>query len=169
MLAPPLRISLQALSAALFVLVLTAALFGDTDPFRNLAPTWVYVDFWLGLPLLSALLGNVLRALSPWRAIADGYVWVRELAGGEARPLAEYPERLVRWPAAVALFAFAALELAYTDPSSPRSLAFAIGLYTYVALFGMAAFGRDSWTRHGEGFAVLFSLLARMSASVRLL
>ena len=28
-------------------------------------------------------------------------------------------------------------------PSSPRALAFAIALYTYVALFGMAAFGRE--------------------------
>jgi hypothetical protein len=162
-LAPPLRVPLQALSAALLVLVLAAALFGDTDPFRNLAPTWVYVVFWLGLPLLSVLLGDVWRALSPWRAIADAYVWVRERGGGEARPLAEYPGRLGRWPAAAALFAFAALELAYADPSSPRSLAFAIALYTYVTLFGMAAFGRETWTRYGEGFAVLFSLFARMA------
>jgi hypothetical protein len=162
-LASALRVSLQVLSAGLLVLVLAAGLFGDTDPFRNLAPTWVYVVFWLGLPLLSVLFGNVWRALSPWRAIADGYVWAREQPGGEAKPLAEYPERLGRWPAAAALFAFAALELAYTDPSSPRSLAFAIALYSYVALFGMAAFGRDSWTRHGEGFAVLFELFSRMS------
>ena len=83
--------------------------------------------------------------------------------GGEARPLAEYPERLGRWPGAVAIFAFVALELAYSDPASPRALAFAIALYTYVALFGMAAFGRDTWVRTGEGFAVLFGLLARLA------
>ncbi len=77
-------------------------------------------------------------------------------AGNEAKPLAEYPERLGRWPAAVMLLAFVALELAYSDPASPRALAFAIALYTYVALFGMAAFGRDTWEGHGEGFAVMF-------------
>ena len=159
----PLRIVVQAISVALFVLVWISALFGDTDPFRNLAPTWVYVIFWLGVPLLSVVLGNVWRALSPWRAIADGFVWVRELGGGEARPLAEYPAALGRWPAAVALFAFAALELAYSDPSSPRALAFAIAVYSYVALFGMAAFGRAEWTRYGEGFAVYFGLLARIA------
>ncbi|HEX2302791.1 MAG TPA: hypothetical protein VHH57_04120 [Gaiella sp.] len=159
----PLRIVVQLLSVALFALVWAAALFGDTDPFRNLAPTWVYVVFWLGVPVLSVLLGNVWRALSPWRALADGFVWVRERGGGEARPLAEYPERLGRWPGAVAIFAFVALELAYSDPASPRALAFAIALYTYVALFGMAAFGRDTWVRTGEGFAVLFGLLARLA------
>src|SRR6185503_14146732 len=137
-----------------------AALVGDTDPFRNLAPTWVYVIFWLGVPALSVVFGNVWRGLSPWRAIADAFVWVRERGGAEVRPLAEYPERLGRRPGAVVLFAFVALELAYSDPASPRVLAFAVALYTYIALFGMAAFGRESWERTGEAFAVLFGLLA---------
>ena len=159
----PLRVALQVLSVALFGLVFAAALFGDTDPFRNLAPTWIYVIFWLGVPALSVVLGNVWRALSPWRALADAFVFVRERAGREAQPLAEYPERLGRWPGAVALFAFVSLELAYADPASPRALAFAIALYTYVALFGMAAFGRDTWEENGEGFAVLFRLFSRIA------
>ena len=159
----PVRVVVQVLSVVMFGLVWASALFGDTDPFRNLAPTWVYVVFWLGVPLLSVLFGNVWRALSPWRALADGFVWLRERGGREAQPLAEYPERVGRWPGAVVLFAFATLELAYSDPSSPRALAFAIALYSYVALFGMAAFGRDTWERTGEGFAVLFGLLARLA------
>ena len=159
----PLRVAAQMLSVALFGVVWAAALFGDTDPFRNLAPTWIYVIFWLGVPALSVVFGNVWRALSPWRALADAFVWVRERGGAEVRPLAEYPERLGRWPGTVAIFAFVALELAYSDPASPRALAFAIALYTYVALFGMAAFGRETWERTGEGFAVLFGLLARLA------
>ena len=159
----PVRIAVQALSVGLFALVFAAALLGTTDPFQNLAPTWVYVVFWLGVPALSALFGNVWRALSPWRALADGFVWLWEAGGREARPLAAYPGRLGRWPGAVALFAFAALELAYSDPSSPRALAFGIALYTYVALFGMAVFGRDTWTVRGEGFAILFELFSRIA------
>jgi hypothetical protein len=159
----PVRIVLQLLSVAVFALVWASALVGDTDPFQNLAPTWVYVIFWLGVPALSVLLGNVWRALSPWRALADGFVWAWELGGREARPLAAYPERFGRWPASVMLFAFASLELAYADPASPRALAFAIALYTYIALFGMAAFGRETWERSGEAFAVLFGLFARIA------
>ncbi len=159
----PVRIAVQVVSVGLFALVLAAALLGTTDPFSNLAPTWVYVVFWLGVPALSALFGNVWRALSPWRALADGFVWLWEATGREARPLAAYPARLGRWPGAVALFAFAALELAYSDPSSPRALAFAIALYTYVAVFGMAVFGRDTWSARGEGFAILFELFSRIA------
>ena len=159
----PGRMLVQAVSVALFALVFAAALLGNTDPFQNLAPTWVYVIFWLGVPALSVLFGNVWRGLSPWRALADGFVWLWEAGGREARPLAAYPERLGRWPGAVALFAFAALELAYSDPSSPRALAFGIVLYTYIALFGMAVFGRDTWTVRGECFAILFELFSRIA------
>jgi len=159
----PLRIVAQIVSVALFLLVWVAAVFGDTDPFRNLAPTWIYVIFWLGLPALTVVFGYVWRGLSPWRALADAFVWVRELGGSEARPLAEYPSRLGRWPAAVALLAFVAMELAYSDPASPRALAFAVALYTYVALFGMAAFGRDTWEANGEGFAVMYRFLAHIA------
>jgi hypothetical protein len=156
----PGRIVAQVVSVALFVLVWISAVFGDTDPFRNLAPTWIYVIFWLGVPALSVLFGYVWRGLSPWRAIADAFVWIRERGGSEARPLAEYPSRLGRWPAAVALLAFVAMELAYSDPASPRALAFAIALYSYVALFGMAAFGRETWEASGEGFAVMYRYLS---------
>ncbi len=159
----PGRILAQVVSVALFVVVWLSAVFGDTDPFRNLAPTWIYVIFWLGLPALTVVFGNVWRGLSPWRAIADAFVWVREAGGSEARALAEYPVRLGRWPAAVALLAFVAMELAYSDPASPRALAFAIALYSYVALFGMAAFGRDTWEASGEGFAVMYRYLSRIA------
>jgi len=159
----PGRVAVQLLSVVLFGLVWAAALLGDTDPYRNLAPTWVYIILWNGVPALCVLFGNVWRALSPWRAIADGFVWARERTGAQVRPLAEYPERLGRWPAAVGLFAFVALELAYSDPASPRALAFAIALYTYVTLFGMAAFGRDTWVKRGEAFAVLFGFFARIA------
>lgn len=159
----PVRVTVQAASVALLLLVFAAALLGDPDPFQNLAPTWVYVVFWLGLPLLSVLLGDVWRVLSPWLAIADGFVWLRERAGRTAVPLTVYPQRLGRWPGAIALFAFVALELAYLDPSSPRALAFAIAIYTYVTLFCYASFGRRAWQEHGEGFAVAFAYLARMA------
>ncbi len=159
----PLRIAVQIVAVVMFLTVFAAALFGTSDPLANLAPTWVYVVFWIGLPLLSLFLGDVWRALSPWRALADAFVWVWERLGREARPLAVYPERFGRYPGAIALFAFVALELCYADPSNPRVLAFAIALYSYVTLFGMVAFGRETWTSRGEGFAILFSYIARIA------
>ena len=75
----------------------------------------------------------------------------------------EWTGRWGRYPAAGALFAFVALELAHPRPSYPRTLGIAIALYSYWALAGMAVYGRDAWTRGGEGFAVAFELLSRIA------
>ncbi len=145
------------------MLTLTTALFGTSLELLNFAPTFVYVIFWLGIPLLSVLFGDVWRVLSPWRAIADATVWAIESTGRKAAPVLTSEWRYGRYPAALALFAFVALELAHPRPSYPRTLGVAIALYSYWALAGMAVFGRDAWTKGGEGFAVAFSLLSRIA------
>ena len=157
------RVVLGAFSVFLLGLTLATALFGTTVELLNFAPTFVYVIFWLGIPLLSILFGNVWSVLSPWRALADAAVWAIERGGREARPVLEWTGRMGRYPAAAALFAFVALELAHPRPAYPRTLGIAIALYTYWALAGMAVYGRDPWTRYGEGFAVAFGLLARIA------
>jgi hypothetical protein len=163
LLSRALRIVLQLVSVTLLVVTLWAALWGTTISLENFAPTFIYVIFWLGVPLLSVLFGNVWSVLSPWRAIADFSVWLLELGGRDARPLFAYPERLGRYPGAFALLAFVALELAHPRPGDPRVLGVATALYTYWALAGMAVYGRDAWTKGGEGFAVAFGLLARIA------
>ena len=158
------RILLGAISVGLLALTLSTALFGTTVELLNFAPTFVYITFWLGLPLLSILFGNVWSVLSPWRSLADASVWLLERGGREARPVLEWSGAWGRYPAAAALLAFVSLELAHPQPGYPRTLAIAIALYSYWALAGMAVFGRDVWTRHGEGFAVAFGLLARIAS-----
>ena len=159
----PVRAGLGALSVGVYVLTLATALFGTRISLLNFAPTFVYVVFWLGIPFLSVLFGNVWSALSPWRAVADVVVWVLELGGREARPVLEWSGKWGRYPAAGALFAFVALELAKAQPDYPRTLAIGIALYSYWAWAGMAVYGRDAWTRFGEGFAVMFELFSRIA------
>ncbi len=159
LLSAQLRLLLGALSLAVFCVVTAAALFGSRSSALNLAPTFVYVLFWLGLVPLTVLFGNLWSALNPWKAAADGVV--RLAGGGETvRP---YPERLGRWPAAALLFAFAALELAYAHPAEPRQLGLAILIYSAATWTGAAVFGRDAWFRYGDGFSVYFGLLARLA------
>jgi len=162
LLGPELRFALGAVSVALLGVVFAAALLGEDSVAVNLAPTFVYVVFWLGLVPVVVLLGNVWSVLSPWRAAADAVAWLWKRSGREWSPAA-YPERLGCWPAAVLLFAFATLELAYPDASSPRALALAIALYSWITWLGMLTFGRAAWTANGEAFAVYFGLLARLS------
>ena len=164
LLVPALRALVGAASVFLLGVVAYAAAFGLDSPDRNLAPTLVYVLFWVGLPIVSVLLGDVWRWLSPWRAAADAVAWTARRLGVEPEAPFAYPERLGRRPAAVLLFCFVALELAYFDPSNTRALALAIFLYSAVTWLGMLTFGREAWTRGGEAFAVYLGLFARIAA-----
>ncbi|MDQ5821318.1 MAG: fenitrothion hydrolase [Actinomycetota bacterium] len=163
LLSPLLRISVQAISLALFLVVWAAAAFGSGRASENISPTFVYVVFWLGMLPLVVVLGNVWTVLNPWRAAADAFAWVAERLGAPEAKF-EYPESLGRWPAAAMLFAFTALELAYFDPANPRVLALAILIYSVFTWTGMAVFGRRSWLERGDGFSVYFGLLSRLSA-----
>ena len=147
----------------MLVLVFLTALIGEPSSAQNLAPTFVYIVFWLGIPLLQVLFGNVWSVLNPWLAIGNGFAWLWRLLGQEWTPPLDYPRRLGVWPGAVALALFAALELTYAEPASPRALALAVALYSYAMWFGMAAFGRRTWDENGNGFTVYFGLLARIA------
>lgn len=145
----------RALGLVLFVVVLGAALFGPAEAADNLAPATVYIAFWVGLTFVSALVGDLWRALSPFPALA---AVVERLRG---RP-AEVPYLLGHWPAVGLLFGFLWLELAYPDRADPRQLAVAIIVYTAVVLAGAARWG-EPFLRQGEAFAAFFGLLAAMA------
>jgi hypothetical protein len=154
-----------AVGVALFALVVYAGFAGTQTATANLAPTFVYVLFWVGLVILSLLFGDVFRALNPWRAVARGAGWVAARVGGSGAlpdPL-PYPERLGRWPAALGILAFAWLELAYSGRDDPSALAVLALVYAAVQLVGMSLFGVECWTDRGDAFSVYFGLFARLS------
>lgn len=150
------------LGTVALVVVLIAGFAGSDSALDNLAPTFILIIFWVGVAFASALLGDVFQHLSPWRAIgrATGVLARRP-------PLRGYPERLGRWPAAVALLGFTWIELASGWGEDPRALTAAALVYTLYTLAAQAAFGVEQWTRNGEAFAVYFNLFARISPFAR--
>src|SRR5206468_1506717 len=75
-----------ALAIALFVLVIYAGLAGNQTATANLVPTVIYVLFWVGIPVLSLLFGDVFRAINPWRAFARAVAWGARRVGGDSLP-----------------------------------------------------------------------------------
>jgi hypothetical protein len=149
---------------ALLVVVLWAGFAGVQTPAANVTPTFVYVIFWNGLVLVSVLLGDVFRAFNPWRAAAKGVAWVAERAAGQPMPAPmSYPARLGRFPAAVGLVLFAALELVIDNGNMPRNVAIATVVYSAATWIGMALYGIDRWLDRGEAFSFYFNLFGRMS------
>ncbi len=161
-LARAVELATRALGLALFVLVWSAAAFGSDRAFLNLAPSFVYVVFWVGLGVLVVLFGDIWRTLDPWRTVADVVAWIGSRLGVRPRVRA-YPAALGVWPAVVLLLAFVTLELVYDDPGSPRALAVAILVYSIATWGGAALFGRDEWRRNGDGFALYFGFLSKLA------
>jgi hypothetical protein len=163
-----LEIACGAVGVFLFWLVIYAGLRGSPNTTENLAPTFVFIVFWL-LPLpLSVVFGDVFRAFNPWRAMGRAVGWsATRLAGSPmAAPLA-YPDRLGRWPAVAGLLAFVWLELASPDGAQPEDVAIAALVYSAFTFAGMALYGVEAWTSRGDAFSVYFNLVSRLSVLER--
>ena len=164
----PVEALLGLIGVAVFAVVVYAGLAGTDTQRDNLAPTAVYVGFWVGVPFLSLLFGDVFRLFNPWRAIGRAVGWVAARAGGDSLPeLLPYPDRLGQWPAAAGIVFFGVCELCWAGGREPMTLAL-LGLgYLVTALVGMSLYGVEPWTRNADPFGAYFSLFARLAPFVR--
>ncbi len=149
----------------LFVALIVAGLFGRQVPTKNLAPTLVWVLWWVGMAYISALCGNLWVVLNPW---AIGFEWIERLyrrGTGEAhlarnRP---YPRSLGVWPGVLLFVGFAWIELVYEGSAQPSTIAGFALIYSAITWVGMWVFGKEVWLRHGEAFTLVFGILARFA------
>ena len=149
----------------LMLLVIAAGLFGNPNPFKNIAPTTVWVIWWVGFAYLSGLVGNLWAVINPWATAFDLSERLARLIKPSARVGRRfaYPGWLGDWPAVLLLLGFVWAELVWPNSDVPSSLAVAIIIYSLITWLGMFLFGKYTWLRHGEAFSVLFGLLARFA------
>src|SRR4051794_41867158 len=97
-----LELVLGLVGLFVFVVAVWAGLFGTDTQSENFAPTAVYVLFWVGVPVLSLLFGDVWQFLSPWRAVGRATGWVaKRIGGGGGLPgPPPHPQRAGRLPGA---------------------------------------------------------------------
>lgn len=170
LLSVPAQVAFGALGVALLVLVVWSGIDGTEAPDRNFSLTFVFVTFWIGLPFFSALLGDVFRALNPWRAMGRAAsALFAAIAGQRAPAPLTYPERLGRWPAVIGLLAFLFLYLIWGQSGfsasglTPREVGIATLVYSAYTVVAMALFGVDKWIERGETFSVYFGMFATLS------
>lgn len=149
----------QGVILVLFVTTLSAAWFGVDSVASNLAPTAFYIVFWVGMQIVSAVFGDVWRRTNPLWVIASG---LDRLAGRDPESSTATGVWTSHWPAAGGLGAFLWLELAYHEPGSTAAVGVFLGAYAVVMLAGATGFGAG-WIRTGDGFAVIFTLLASLA------
>ncbi len=157
-----------ALGVAAFAGLVYAGFAGTQDAADNILPTWIFVVFWVGIPVVSLALGDVFRAFNPWRALGRTAGWIAQtwqVARGRSampEPLT-YSARLGHWPAALGIAAFVFVELAYPGRNDPSTLATLVVVYAVVQLVGMSLFGVRAWSDRADGLGVYFGLFATLA------
>ena len=157
-----------AVATALFFVAILGGFFGDPVSFAlNPAPLLIWVDFWVGLGIVSALVANVWDFISPISAAGRDIERLLARAGVGAR---RYPDWLGAWPAVGLLLVWTWAELISTSADRGRSVAIAALIYFAAQLVGMALFGAEVWLARAELFTVLartFSRVAPLELYVR--
>jgi hypothetical protein len=159
-----LEVLCGVLGVAAFVITVWAGFAGSQTATANLAPTVVYVVFWVAVPFTTLVLGDVFAAFNPWRAIARGSAWLyARVRRADAPAPMPYPEWLGRWPAAAGIFLFAWVELVYVNKDDPSQLSVMMLIYAAVQLIGMSVYGIEAWSRNADAFGIYFRLFSMLS------
>jgi hypothetical protein len=153
-----------AVIAAVFAWSLIGGLFATTDQsqefLENPITVVTWIDFWVGLGIVSWLVGDLWELVSPVNAAARALD--RALARRQVQPFA-YPARLGQWPAVGLLLGWSWLELVWPNAKEPRTLALILVAYLTVTLIGCVLYGAEAWLGNVELFSVFARTLSRFS------
>src|SRR5260370_1996380 len=118
--SPGVVLLLRLAALGVFIVTVLAGFIGDQNPYRNIAPTLVWIIFWVGLAYVSAFAGNLWELINPWGTLFEGVERLYRLAACTelSRRLPYWPALGV-WPACFLLRAFACTQLSYPTPPHP--------------------------------------------------
>ncbi len=119
----------------------------------DVASLFLWVYGWVGLAIVSALVGPAWHFLDPFSTLHDLGAAVLARLGVQGWAPADYPVRLGRWPAVIGFAGFVWLELVYA--AGPSTLFVVLVGYTAFTIAMMGQFGRDEWRSQGETFTRL--------------
>jgi hypothetical protein len=147
---------LRIFFTTMLIFSIVTGIFGVQSAERNLAPTMVWVIFWVGLTFLVILFGNFWRVVNPFATIY--YFLFRHTTKGNIneRPISS-------WSAVLLLAIFMYVEHLWPLSSAPAALSYLLLAYVIFTLAAMKRFGPANWLSHGEVFSVVFNVFGRFS------
>lgn len=154
---------LSAMLGIVGVLVLAvllgAAFSGPQEAVRNFATVGIWVIWWVGFVLFSALIVGLWPQIDPFRRITQFSAWV---AG---RPWTDSPANLPSAAGLLApagLLAIAWIELVSNWSEDPRAMGLLVIAYLVVALLGGLTFGQQ-WFRVADPLSRIFAVLGQVA------
>ena len=158
------QLALRGLGLLGWLWVVAQAVAGGSGV-ADVASLFLWVYGWVGLALVSALIGPLWSWIDPFTTLhmIFGRMMGRD-GEDQATDDAAEPDigRLDIWPAVVGFSFVLWLELVVRLEGG-RSLGLVLVGYTLVTLAAMSYYGRDTWRRQGEVFSVWFGLLGRLA------
>ena len=147
--------------------VIATGYWGESAPLLNFSPTFIWIIWWVGMSIFIALIGNVWALINPWKILFGWAEGLYQLArsGKNLSLNRPYPTKLGIWPALALFGVYTWIQDSYPKSDIPSHIATMVAIYSIFTLIGMFVFGKNKWLRHGEAFSVVFSLLARFSAT----
>jgi hypothetical protein len=157
----PVRWALRLVGLLAWAWVVAQAVAGGTSD-AEIGPVILWVYGWVGLAIVSSLLGPAWAWLDPFSTIYDVIAAILRPTGLHLPGRAPWNRRVSAWPAAVFMVFFVWLELS-GNLESGRELGFVLLGYTFISLLGMTWYGKHRWRTHGEVFSVWLGLLGRLA------
>jgi hypothetical protein len=149
---------IRAIALVLLVAVMVAGAVGPVSPTQNFATVFVWVIWWVGFSLFTALVVDLWSAGNPFRTIIGEILNIT----GMGRREQDFPPA-TGWLAVAGLLFIAWLELASDWSEDPRALVFIIAIYAAVMLAGAAFAGPQSWFETADPLTRLFGLLGHVA------
>ena len=148
---PGVLTGIRIFTAAVFILVIVAGLFGTQLTERNIATTLTWTLWWSGIVISVFFVGSAWCAICPWDAIATWLVrrrlWKR---GSELSSLNITVPKVIRniWPALFMFIVLTWLELGYGVTTSPYATALLALLIVVLATISHAIYERKAFCRY---------------------
>ncbi len=153
-LAQVARRLIQAVALLLLAAVIGIGAVGPESPAQNFATVFIWVIWWVGFSLFTALAVDLWSMGNPFRTVVDAFGRVAG-AGQSDRPL----PAATGWLAVAGLLSIAWLELVSDWSEDPRALVLLVVAYALILTVGAMLAGSRSWFEAADPLTRLFGLL----------
>ena len=145
---------IRAVALGLLAVVIGIGAFGPISPTQNFATVFIWVIWWVGLALFTALVVDLWSTGNPFRTVIGGILRVAGM-GRRERPL----PAATGWLAVAGLLSIAWLELVSDWSEEPRTMVVLVTIYAAALLAGAVLAGPRSWFEAADPLSRLFGLL----------
>ena len=149
-----LKVFTSSLSFILLVLLIYLGFKGPRDPLGNPLPLFIWTVWFMGMPVIQILLGNVWSFFNPW--YGPGILLFNE------RKIIELEKNYALIVSSFGFLLFALFMLVDLAPDDPDRLAKFVSLYWIINFIFLRVFG-FVWIEKAECFTVFYNLLSKMS------